>query len=182
VAALTDRRYDIAAARERLEAMWRALDTRLSPEQERELLEQRARILATPPPEEEAGGDSRDVVRFTLCGQRFAVDARSVLEALPLGEPTPVPGTPAFLLGVINHRGRVLPVLDLRRQLVPGGDVGAQLTNTVAVSVDGMTFGIAAEAVEETARERPRALDAALVTVLDLEALAADPRLRIDDE
>ena len=125
---------------------------------------------------------SRDFVRFTLCGERFAVAAEHVIEALPLGEPTPVPGTPAFLLGVLNHRGRVLPVLDLRRQLVPEGNAGAELTETIAVSIDGTTFGIAAEAVEETARERVEALDRALVTVLDLEALAADPRLRIDDE
>ena len=93
-----------------------------------------------------------------------------------------MPGTPAFLLGVVNHRGRVLPVMDLRRQLVPDGDRSAELTQTVAVAIDGMTFGIAAEAVEETSRERVEALDRALVTVLDLEALAADPRLRIDDE
>jgi hypothetical protein len=45
-----------------------------------------------------------------------------------------------------------------------------------------MTFAIAAESVEETARVPVEALDRALVTVLDLEALAADPRLRIDDE
>ena len=83
---------------------------------------------------------------------------------------------------MVNHRGRVLPVLDLRRQLVPEGNAAAELTETVAVSIDGTTFGIAAEAVEETARERVEALDRALVTVLDLEALAADPRLRIDDE
>jgi purine-binding chemotaxis protein CheW len=178
---MTDRRYDFAAARERLDAVWGTLDVDLTPDQERELLEQRARALAEPP-DEGTHGESRDVVRFTLCGQRFAVDAAHVLEAAALGDPTPVPGTPAFLLGVVNHRGRVLPVMDLRRQLVPGGDATGALTNTVAVSVDGMTFAIAAESVEETARVPVEALDRALVTVLDLEALAADPRLRIDDE
>ena len=48
----------------------------------------------------------------------------------------------------------------------------------MAVELDGLAFGIAAEAVEETSRERA----GALLTVLDLEALAADTRLRIDDE
>jgi hypothetical protein len=76
----------------------------------------------------------------------------------------------------------VLPVLDLRRQLVPEGDATPELAEAVAVSVDGMTFAIAAEAVEEATRERVEALDQGLVTVLDLEALAADPRLRVDDE
>jgi purine-binding chemotaxis protein CheW len=174
-------RLDWEEARERLAQARLALDEHHSPEQERALLEQRARVLAQPPAEDFADS-GRDVVRFTLCGERFAVAAEHVLEALPIGTPTPVPGTPPFLLGVINHRGRVLPVMDLRRQLVPGGNASAELTETVAVSVEGMTFGIAAEAVEEAGRERVEALDQALVTVLDLEALAMDPRLRIDDE
>ncbi|WP_053226140.1 chemotaxis protein CheW [Solirubrobacter soli] len=175
---MTPQQFDWDLARERLAAARDALDARLSPAEEQALLEERARALATPPEAGDADGN-RDVVRFTLCGESFAVAAEHVLEALPLGEPTPVPGTPPFLLGVVNHRGRVLPVMDLRRQLVPQGDAAAELTDTVAVSVDGVTFGIAAEAVEETTGET---LDEALVTVLDLEALAADPRLRIDDE
>jgi purine-binding chemotaxis protein CheW len=174
-------RLDWDQARERLALAREALYEHRSPAEERALLEERARILAEPLPAEHADA-GRDVVRFTLCGERFAVAAEHVLEALPLGTPTPVPGTPPFLLGVINHRGRVLPVMDLRRHLLPDGDVAAELTETVAVAIEGMTFGIAAEAVEETTRERLEALDQALVTVLDLEALAADPRLRIDDE
>jgi purine-binding chemotaxis protein CheW len=174
-------RFDFELAKRRLEASRLALDDHLSPEEEQALLQERARVLAIPAADEEAG-DRREVVRFTLCGERFAIGAEHVLEALPLGTPTPVPGTPSFLLGVINHRGRVLGVMDLRSQLVPEGNRAAELTETIAVSVDGMTFAIAAEAVEETARERVEALEQALVTVLDLEALAADPRLRIDDE
>jgi purine-binding chemotaxis protein CheW len=176
-----NRAFDWDGARERLAAARRALASTATVEDERALLEERARRLARPP-ESEDTGETRDVVRFTMCGEPFAVDAAHVLEALPLGAPTPVPGTPKHLLGVVNHRGRVLPVMDLRRQLVPHGDASGELTRTVAVAVEGMTFGIAAEAVEETARERAQALDGALVTVLDLEALAADPRLRIEHE
>jgi purine-binding chemotaxis protein CheW len=173
--------FDWERARERLERARLALDEQLSPEDELALLRERARVLATPVAGDEAG-DRRDVVCFTLGGERFAVAAEHVIEALPLGEPTPVPGTPPFLLGVVNHRGRVLAVLDLRRQLVPEGDGTAELTETVAVHVDGMSFGIAAESVQESTRQRAETLEQALVTVLDLQTLAADPRLRIDDE
>ena len=121
-------------------------------------------------------------MRFTLCGERFAVAAEHVLEALPLGTPTPVPGTPAFLLGVSTTAGGCWVSWTCGASSCPTATCAAELTETVAVAVDGMTFGIAAEAVEETTRERAEALDQALVTVLDLEALAADPRLRIDDE
>ena len=89
-----------------------------------------------------------------------------MLEAFELGEPTPVPGTPERLVGVVNHRGRVLAVMDLRETLVAGGVREAELTHAVAVQFDGLTFAIAAEAVEETSRERA----GAQLTVLDLEA------------
>jgi purine-binding chemotaxis protein CheW len=173
--------FDWDLARERVDAARRALVEVHSLEEERAVLEERARLLALPADDTDRDA-GRDYVRFTLCGDRFALDAEHVLEAVPIGGPTPVPGTPSFLLGVVNHRGRVLPVVDLRRQLVPHGDVGAELTQTVMVAIEGLTFGIAAETVEQTTRERVEDLDAELVTVLDLEALAADPRLRIDDE
>ena len=63
--------------------------------------------------------------------------------------------------------------------LVADGARDEELTHAVAVEIDGLTFAIAAEAVEETTA---RALRARSLTVLDLEALAADARLRIDDE
>ncbi len=72
--------------------------------------------------------------------------------------------------------------MDLRRHLLPHGDHSAELTQTVAVAIDGVIFALAAESVEQTTRERVGELERALVTVLDLEALAADPRLRIDDQ
>jgi purine-binding chemotaxis protein CheW len=175
------RSFDWDLARRRLAAAREALVEDLSPEEGRVILLERARLLAIPTAGEDAD-PGRDFVRLTLCGDRFAIDAEHVLEATPLGEPTPVPGTPSFVLGVVNHRGRVLPVFDLRGQLIPHGDISAELTQTVAVAIDGLTFGIAAESVEQTTRERVEDLDAELVTVLDLEALAADPRLRIDDE
>jgi purine-binding chemotaxis protein CheW len=173
---------DWERARSRLERSRLALDEVRTPEEERALLGERARRLALPQDAAGEHDDWQDIVVFVLCGERFAVAAEHVLEALPLLEPTPVPGTPESLLGVVNHRGRVLGVMDLRRLLVPGGALDAALTHAVTVSVDGVMFGIAAEGVEETTRERAGAHDRAVLTVLDLEALAADPRLRIDDD
>jgi purine-binding chemotaxis protein CheW len=168
---------DWERARERLEAARRALEEPTA-EDDRAVLAERARVLSLPRPETVAGASEGDVVVFSVCGERFAIDAEYVLEAFELGAPTPVPGTPERLVGVVNHRGRVLGVMDLRATLVAGGTRDGELTHVVAVELDGLAFGIAAEAVEETSRERA----GALLTVLDLEALVADTRLRIDDE
>ncbi len=179
---MTTGRYDWERARERMERARLAMAEERSPEEERTLLAERARVLAAPLAESLEDGDTRDVVIFALGGERFAVDALHVMEALDLGRPTPVPGTPDSLLGVVNHRGRVLPVMDLRPQLVPGGAAGDELAHIIAVSVDGMRFGIAAETVQESSRWQTGELDSGLLTLLDLEALAADPRLRIEDD
>ena len=149
-----------------------------SPADERAVLAERARVLALPLDDETDDAQARDVVVFTVCGERFAVAAAHVIEALPIGLPTPVPGTPERVLGVINHRGRVLGVLDLRDQLVADGSRDGELTHAVAVEVDGLCFALAVEAVQETGRERA----GAQLTVLDLATVAADPRLRIDDD
>lgn len=145
---------------------------------ERAILEARARTLARPLISEAPDAGARDLVFFTLAGERFAAEATQVDEAFATAALTPLPGERPWLLGIVAHRGGVLPVLDLRALLAPGGPDDAPLTHVVAT---GHGFGIAAEAVEETARATPAELTAARVTVLDLEALAADPRLRIDD-
>jgi purine-binding chemotaxis protein CheW len=175
---VTTSRLDWEQARRRLESMRLALADEPSLEDEHSVLAERARALAAPLEAGIATASGDDVVVFALCGERFAVDATQVIEAFELDTPTQVPGTPERLVGVVNHRGSVLGVFDVRALLVPDGPRDVALTHAVAVMSDGLTFAIAAEAVEETRREGA----SARLTVLDLEALAAGARLRIDDE
>jgi purine-binding chemotaxis protein CheW len=177
---------DWEAVRRRVEAAGRP------PRTDRAQLVARARSLALPLPEAgPAGDETLDLVVFRLGGERFAVDAERVLEALPLGEPTPVPGEHPWLLGLVAHRGGVLGVFDLSEALRPAAPPAAP-THVVAVAQAGLTFGIAADGVDETRRApagelRPpppgpfRGMTEDALIVLDLEALAADERLRIDD-
>jgi purine-binding chemotaxis protein CheW len=50
---------------------------------------------------------------FTLGGESFAMDIRSIREVIQFEELTPVPMMPPFIRGIINLRGSVVPVLDL---------------------------------------------------------------------
>jgi purine-binding chemotaxis protein CheW len=194
-------RIDWAQAHERLDRAQRALAEGMerSPEQAQRLLLERAQALARPLDDgAETAAELLDVVVFSVAGDRYGVEAHHVVEVLGLSELTRLPCTPAFVLGIVNHRGRVLPIFDLPQLLgsVSGAESGVERTAIVAVDVDGVTFAIAADAIEETARHAARALAVApggelsgpirgvtggLLTVLDLEALAADPRLHIDD-
>lgn len=63
-----------------------------------------------------AGDDAAPIggVILRFAGARYAVDMASVAEVVPVPVMTRIPGSPAWLSGVVNWRGRVLPVVDLR--------------------------------------------------------------------
>jgi purine-binding chemotaxis protein CheW len=84
------------------------------PEQQRELMRRRTRQLAQiPAPMLDTDGEV-GYVEFMLGTERYAVEAASVREVLPLKDITPLPGTPAHVAGVINVHGRIVTALDLR--------------------------------------------------------------------
>jgi purine-binding chemotaxis protein CheW len=62
----------------------------------------------------EVAGSTREVLVFEVAGQRYGlptVDVRELVRAVTI---TPLPSAPAMIEGVVNVRGRVLPVLDVR--------------------------------------------------------------------
>src|SRR5437868_115370 len=67
------------------------------------------------------------VLIFALGEERYAIELSALAEVLPLRGCTSVPGAPSAVLGVMNVRGEIRPVADLRRilELPPGGDLVA---------------------------------------------------------
>lgn len=61
-------------------------------------------------------GLSNQLVAFTLDEQRFALRLASVEQAVRMIEITPLPRAPAVVLGVVNIRGRIIPVFDPRKR------------------------------------------------------------------
>jgi purine-binding chemotaxis protein CheW len=90
------------------------------------ILRARAEQLARPPEAEAQGTHILEILEFTLGKERFAFASSCVREVFPLTEITPLPGLPAHVLGVVNVRGRILSVMDIRR-LLEFGNIG--LTN-----------------------------------------------------
>jgi len=90
------------------------------------ILRARAEQLARPPEATAQGTHILEILEFTLGKERFAFASSCVREVFPLTEITPLPGLPAHVLGVVNVRGRILSVMDIRR-LLEFGNVG--LTN-----------------------------------------------------
>ncbi len=59
----------------------------------------------------------KQLVVFTVGGNEFAVDILITKEVVEMREITPVPETPDFVEGVMNLRGQLVPVLDLRKRM-----------------------------------------------------------------
>lgn len=116
-----------------------------SPEKQREILHIRAQALASEVPV--APGDRREVLEFVLAQENYAIESAWVSEVVPLRELTPLPGLPAFVLGIIHLRGQVVSVLDLKKFFdLP--DRGLSDLNKAIVLSDGtMQFAILADLI-----------------------------------
>jgi purine-binding chemotaxis protein CheW len=87
--------------------------TTFTAEEKLAVLKTRAQHLARPLEEAEAVGLQLEVIEFHLSAEPYALPSTSVREVYPLKGLTPLPCTPPFVLGVMNVRGRILPVVDL---------------------------------------------------------------------
>lgn len=102
---------------------------------------------------EEKPGD--DLLQFVICligSEEFAVDVLSVQEINRIVEVTRVPKTPPYVEGVINLRGRIIPVLDLRKLFGLSGAQQTTQTRIVVVSVQARLVGLVVDSVEEVLR------------------------------
>lgn len=90
---------------------------------------------------------------FCLGGEDFAVPVSKIKEIIGLQEVTPVPQTPDFVRGVINLRGKVVPVIDLRRKLSIPGAADNERTCVVVMQPEGRqgtySIGVVVDAVSE---------------------------------
>lgn len=60
------------------------------------------------------------LLTFTMSGETYALEVTSTREVLEYSEITPIPRTPAWIRGILNLRGSVIPVLDLKQKLGMG--------------------------------------------------------------
>jgi purine-binding chemotaxis protein CheW len=161
----------------------------------RQVLEERARQLARVPDEPARAGEVLELVGFVLAGERYAIESRFVREVARLTRFTPVPGTPAFVLGVTNLRGEILALFDLRHLLGIVTEGVTDLGRIVVLGEHRREFGLLADAASDIlyvpgtslaqteaswGRAYLRGVTPDGVVVLSGAALLNDPRLTID--
>lgn len=112
----------------------------------RRTLKARAQALARPP-EQVLAADALECVEFSLAQERYAIESRHVREVCPLEELTPLPCTPAFVLGIVNLRGEILSVIDLKKFFDLPDNGLTDLNKVVVLESGNMLFGILADAI-----------------------------------
>lgn len=96
--------------------------------------------------------DILQLVSFIIGNEEFGVDILYVQEINRMLPITKVPNSPEFVEGVINLRGRVIPVIDLRSKLGLPKKQHDKNTRIIVVEVNGNTIGFIVDAVSEVMR------------------------------
>jgi purine-binding chemotaxis protein CheW len=91
-----------------------------------------------------------ELISFEIADQEFCIDIRSVREIRGWTPSTPIPQTPAYVSGVINLRGSVIPVLDLRDRLGLGKTQVSTRHVIVVIQDDDRIAGLLVDGVQET--------------------------------
>ena len=164
------------------------------------ILKARAVALAKQPEDNKMNDESIEVVEFKLSHENYGIESSYVREVYPLKELTSVPCTPPFVFGIINVRGQILPVIDLRKFFeLP--ENGLNVMNRAIIVNDGrMEFGILADAVLEvhsiplreiqpplptltgTRAEYIRGVTKERLAVLDIEKILSDKKIIVHEE
>jgi purine-binding chemotaxis protein CheW len=134
----------------RLETSRSALQQRLSPsiEERRTILRARARFLAQERKgEKELPQSQLEVVEFLLASEHYGIELTYMREIHALSEFTPLPGTPAFVLGLTNVRGQILSVIDIKKLFDLPEKGLTDLNKVIVVRTHQMELGILADAV-----------------------------------
>jgi len=166
-------------------------------EEKKRILKERAKKLAREPKADPREQERLDIVEFLLAYERYAIESAWVREVHPLKDITPLPGTPPFVLGIINVRGQIVSVVDLKKFFDLPAKGLTDLNKVIIVRDELMEFGLLADEVRGVRQILRQELQPSLPTltgiraeylkgvtadrlvVLDIAKLLADPKMKV---
>jgi purine-binding chemotaxis protein CheW len=99
-----------------------------------------------------ADNDIQQLVVFRLDDGNYGLDIQLVREINRLVEITPIPNAPEFVEGIINLRGSIVPVINLRQRFGLGVQERSQTTRIVVIENEGNSLGLEVDEVSEVLR------------------------------
>lgn len=162
------------------------------------ILRARARALARRPESAEPE-PTLEVLEFHLASERYALETRYVRAVHPLRNLTPLPCTPAFVAGVVNLRGHIVPVLDLKKFFGLAEQGLTDLHRVILVGQGDCDFGLLADmgvgvraipasriqpvppTLDGTGADYLMGMTPDGLALLDMAFIFADPRILVDE-
>jgi purine-binding chemotaxis protein CheW len=133
----------------RLQDAQSAVERKFTPnaEETRRILKARARTLARESAKTEPTDERLEVLEFALADEKYGIESSYVREVFSLKELTALPCTPSFVLGLVNVRGQILSVIDIKKFFgLPDQDRTGR-NKVIVVHTDRLELGILADAV-----------------------------------
>lgn len=82
----------------------------------------------------------------------YAIPISNVQEIIPMPVPTRLPQVPEFIEGIINLRGKIIPIIDLKKKFALGGIIDGQDRRSIIIDMEGQIIGIIVDEVNEVLR------------------------------
>jgi chemotaxis signal transduction protein len=138
--------------RSRVNSLQESLDHKiiLLPEEKRSILKARAQALAVEKEDETSQKEFIEIIEFSLASEIYGIETAFIREVYPLKDFTTLPGIPSFVLGIVNVRGQIISVIDLKKFFnLPEKGLG-ELNKVIIIRNERMEFGILADIIHGT--------------------------------
>lgn len=157
---------------QRLEASREAVEKGFSPSEKEKIkiFKARAKSLAREAEKEVSFEEYIEAVEFLVADERCAIESAFVREVYPLRQLTRLPHTPPFVLGIINVRGQILSVVDIKAFFGLPEKGLSDFSKVIIVNTDEMELGILADTVISSINIPIRQLQESLPTVTGIRA------------
>ncbi|HEV7499665.1 MAG TPA: chemotaxis protein CheW [Vicinamibacteria bacterium] len=130
-------------------------------------------FFAAPVREERKAVEATEhLATFFLGREEYGVDVRLVQEIIRVSEITQVPRAPEFIKGVINLRGRIIPVVDLKRKLRLGDVEVLRQSRIVVVKIKERLIGLLVDGASQVLKVPVSTIEAAPDEVTEIDATA----------
>lgn len=93
--------------------------------------------------------EKKEFLAFTLGSEEYCIDILKVQEIRGYETVTPIPNTPAFMKGVVNLRGIIVPIIDLRIKLELVKVEYDQFTVVIILGIRGRVVGVVVDSVSD---------------------------------
>lgn len=131
--------------------------------------------------QDEHGTDDLQLVSFVIEDEEFGVDILNVQEIIRIVEATRVPHSPTFVEGVINLRGRIVPVIDLRGRFGLECRSADRDTRIIVVDLAGSVVGFQVDSVREVIRVDRNVIEPPPDLAIGIEAKYITGVAKLDD-